>query len=169
VWREGGRGPQLLSERPLWDWGLHLPGEFRRRDYRKVLPVVVRDAVSNALANPGAVIRAANLARSADLREELESLAERGLPVSILWGSEDTVVPEATFLAMCEAAGSEGDIIEQAGHSWLLADPAGFGELITNSMVHHATLTERVPSADPARHLDADGGDDDPGPVGVSA
>jgi pimeloyl-ACP methyl ester carboxylesterase len=175
VWKEGRRGPRLLSERPIWDWGLHLPGEFRRRDYRKVLPVVVRDAIGNALANPSAVVRAANLARSADLREELEALAERGLPVSILWGSEDTVVPEATFLAMCEAAGSEGDIIEQAGHSWLLADPEGFGELITNSMVHHATLTERVPAASRARTVSADGevdghvDGDDPGSVDVSA
>ncbi|MEX2421365.1 MAG: alpha/beta hydrolase, partial [Actinomycetota bacterium] len=67
-----------------------------------------------------------------------------GLPVSILWGSEDNVVPEATFLAMCDAAGAPGDIIENAGHSWLLADPEGFGELVTNSLAVQRTLTERT-------------------------
>jgi pimeloyl-ACP methyl ester carboxylesterase len=156
VWKSGRRGDRLMADRPLWDWGLRLPGEFRRRDYRRVLPVVLRDLVGNALFNPGALRRAAELARSADLRDELATLANRGLPVSILWGSEDTVVPEAAFLSMCDAAGSPGDIIEDAGHSWLLADPAGFGELVTNSLTVQRTLTERtidhaahdVPSSD---------------------
>ena len=145
VWKTGGRrGERLLADRPLWDWGLRLPGEFRRRDYRRVLPVVARDLVSNALANPRAVWRAAELARTADLRDELATLAEQGLPVAVLWGSEDTVVPEATFLSLCEAAGAPGDIIQDAGHSWLLADPEGFGELVTNSLAVQRTLTERT-------------------------
>jgi pimeloyl-ACP methyl ester carboxylesterase len=161
VWKESRKGARSLADRPLWDWGLRLPGEFRQRDYRKVLPVVVRDLVGNALANPGAMRRAADLARTADLRTELTTLAERGLPVSILWGSEDQVVPEATFLAMCDAAGSPGDIIPQAGHSWLIADPEGFGELVTNSLTIQQTLTERI--ADPDRRLE---GQD---PIGRSA
>jgi pimeloyl-ACP methyl ester carboxylesterase len=168
VWKNGRRGERLLADRPLWDWGLRLPGEFGGRDYRKVLPVVVRDLVGNALSNPRALRRAADLARNADLREELATLAERGLPVSILWGSEDNVVPEATFLAMCDAAGAPGDIIENAGHSWLLADPEGFGELVTNSLAVQRTLTERTgetrssASRRPGPAL-ADGEPEDPG------
>lgn len=144
VWKQGHRGERSLADRPWWDWGLRLPGEFSSRDYRRVLPVVARDLVANALSNPRALRRAAELARSADLRAELRELAERGLPVSILWGSEDRVVPEATFLAMCEAAGAPGDIIADAGHSWLLADPQGFGELVTNSTAVQRTLAERT-------------------------
>ncbi len=161
VWKESRKGERSLADRPLWDWGLRMPGEFRRRDYRKVLPVVVRDLVGNALANPGAMRRAADLARTADLRTELTTLAEQGLPVSILWGSEDQVVPEATFLAMCDAAGAPGDIIQQAGHSWLIADPEGFGELVTNSLTVQQTLAERT--ADPERSRE------DRGPIGRSA
>lgn len=146
VWKTSRSGERSLADRPLWDWGLRMPGEFRRRDYRRVLPVVVRDLVGNALHNPGAMRRAADLARTADLREELATLAERGLPVSILWGSEDEVVPEATFLAMCDAAGAPGDIIPEAGHSWLIADPEGFGELVTNSLAVQQTLAERTRS-----------------------
>lgn len=145
VWKSGGgRADRSLEERPLWDWGLRLPSEFSGRDYRKVLPVVVRDLVGNAMGNPRALWRAADLARRADLRDELATMAERGLPVSILWGSEDNVVPEATFLALCDAAGAPGDIIEDAGHAWLLADPEGFGELVTNSLTVQRTLTERT-------------------------
>ena len=162
VWKESRKGLRSLADRPLWDWGLHLPGEFRRRDYRRVLPVVVRDLVGNALANPGAMRRAGDLARNADLRVELTTLAERGLPVSILWGGEDQVVPEATFLAMCDAAGAPGDIIPEAGHSWLIADPEGFGELVTNSLTVQQTLAERT--ADPDRPRE---GQDDP--IGRSA
>jgi pimeloyl-ACP methyl ester carboxylesterase len=145
VWRSGHLGghDRTLAERPLWDWGLRLPGEFRRRDQRRILPVVVRDLVGNALANPRALVRAAQLARTADLRDELATLAEGGLPVTILWGAEDTVVPEAPFLALCEAAGSTGDIIPDAGHAWLLADPEGFGELVTNSLSVRRTVASR--------------------------
>ena len=144
VWKDGRRGERLLAERPWWDWGLRLPVEFRRRTYRKVLPVVLRDLVGNALSNPRAVLRAAELARRADLRAELTTLARRGLPVSILWGSEDKVVPEATFLAMCDAAGASGDIVEEAGHAWILADPRGFGELVTNSLAVERTMSTRA-------------------------
>jgi pimeloyl-ACP methyl ester carboxylesterase len=142
VWKEGRRGARSLSERPLWDWGLRLPGELRRHDYRRVLPVVLRDAIGNALANPAALLRAAELARRADLRDELATIAERGLPVTVLWGAEDDVVPEATSLALCEAAGAPGDIIPDAGHGWLLADPQGFGDLVTNSLAVHRTAAE---------------------------
>ena len=151
VWKSSRDGERTLADRPIWDWGLRMPGEFRRRDYRRVLPVVVRDLVGNALTNPGAMRRAADLARTADLREELATLAAGGLPVSILWGSEDEVVPEATFLAMCEAAGAPGDIIPEAGHSWLIADPTGFGELVTNSVAVRRTLAERTIDPDAER------------------
>ncbi len=160
VWKADRRGDKTLDQRPLWDWGLRLPSEFSGRDYRKVLPVVVRDLVGNAMGNPRALWRAADLARQADLRDELATLAERGLPVAILWGSEDNVVPEATFLALCDAAGAPGDIIEDAGHAWLLADPEGFGELVTNSVAVQRTLAERTPGW-------TDHGD--PGPYEASA
>jgi pimeloyl-ACP methyl ester carboxylesterase len=159
VWKDGNRGTRSLADRPLWDWGLHLPSEFRpsglggRLPWRqsRALPVVLRDVLTNAVTNPGAVWRAADLARRADLRVELTELAERGLPVAIVWGSEDTVVPEATFLAMCEAVGAEGDIIADAGHSWLLMDPVGFGEVVTNSIAVRDTVSDRTPAPTNAR------------------
>lgn len=143
VWKQGRSGERQLADRPLWDWGLRAPTEFARKDYRRVLPVVARDFLGNALSNPRALVRAANLARTADLRDELTELADRGLPVTILWGNQDRVVPEATFVAMCEAAGAEGDVVAKGGHSWLLADPEGFGEIVTNSLTVHSMLSRR--------------------------
>ena len=160
VWKRSSTGERMMADRPLWDWGLRFPGEWTRRDYRRVLPVVARDFLTNALMNPGALRRAARLARTADLRDELAELAAEGLPVSVLWGNQDAVIPEATFLAMCEAAGAPGDIITDAGHSWLLADPEGFGELMTNSLTVHAMLAQRadadtIEDAGPTQHPDA--------------
>lgn len=143
VWKQGRRGERSMADRPLWDWGRTFPTEWARRGYRRVLPGVAFDFVTNAVANWSALTRAAALARQADLRAELASLAGSGLPVSILWGDQDTVVPEATFLSLCEAAGAPGDVIDRGGHSWLLADPDSFGEVMTNSLAIHALLSQR--------------------------
>lgn len=138
---ETSSDPTMLADRPLWHWGVHFPSELRTRRLAPALPVIARDFVQNALRNPRALARAAGLARRADLREELADLAARGLPISVLWGDQDKVIPKSAFLALCEAAGAEGHVIEDGSHSWLLADPDGFAECVTNSLVIHALLT----------------------------
>lgn len=158
VWKHGDEdtADTHLEDRPIWDWARRLPREFVNREYRRVFPVVARDFLTNAVFNLPALRRAAHMARTADLREELTELAQRGLPVTILWGDQDAVVPESAFAATCEALGAEGDLLEGAHHSWLLADPEGFGELMTNSMTVHAMLERRArkradaAAADPA-------------------
>ncbi|HEX9766823.1 MAG TPA: alpha/beta fold hydrolase [Nitriliruptorales bacterium] len=147
VWKEGDRGARSLRDRPLWDWGLHLPAELTSRGYGRALPVVARDFLANVVRNPGNLWRAGSLARHADLRGELADLCERGIPVTVLWGDQDRLIPEAAFVATCEAAGAPGDVMDRAGHSWLLADPEGFGEVITNSLTVHALLARRAGTA----------------------
>jgi hypothetical protein len=58
-------------------------------------------------------------------------LRERELPVVALWGRSDGVIPRASFDALCAAIGTEGEVVDGA-HSWLLADPDAFGEVMTN-------------------------------------
>lgn len=154
VWKPGvdGRDERSLGDRPLWDWARTFPTEFGRREYRSVIPVVVRDFVSNALFNLPALRRTAHLARTADLRDELTELAERGLPVTILWGDQDTVVPEAAFAATCDAVGARGELVDGAQHSWLLADPDGFGERMTSSLAIHRALERRHGDDGDAEH-----------------
>lgn len=132
-WRTD-RGLRSIAERPLWDWGLHLPADvWPLRQATRVLPVVAEDMLPNLLRNPRAVVKVANLARRADLRNELEALRDSGLSISILWGTRDGVIPRESFEAMCVASGVEGTVVE-GSHSWLLADPAQFGEIITNDV-----------------------------------
>ena len=72
------------------------------------------------------------MARTADLTAELEELKRRRLPVVVLWGERDELVTRASFDAMCEALGGAWSVTVEGSHSWLLADPDAFGEVITN-------------------------------------
>ena len=133
AWRSG-RTLRSIAERPLWDWGLHFPSDvWPVRQATRVLPVIAGDLIPNLMRNPRAIIRVANLARRADLRAELEQLRDRGLPITILWGNRDGVIPRESFEALCVASGVEGTVVE-GSHSWLLADPVHFGEVITNDV-----------------------------------
>jgi pimeloyl-ACP methyl ester carboxylesterase len=130
------RGKVLTSiaERPLWDWGLHFPSDvWPIRQATRVLPVILEDAVPNLMRSPGSVIRVANMARRVDLRPELEELKRRGTPITVIWASRDGIIPRESFEAMCTAVGTAGTVVE-GSHSWLLADPARFVEVITNDL-----------------------------------
>ena len=133
AWRSGST-LRSIAERPLWDWGLHFPADvWPVRQATRVLPVMVEDFVPNLVRNPRAMVRVANLARRADLRAELEQLRDRGLPITILWATRDGIIPRESFEALCVASGVEGTVVE-GSHSWLLADPEQFGEVITNDV-----------------------------------
>jgi pimeloyl-ACP methyl ester carboxylesterase len=134
TWRSGGNAVRSMAERPLWDWGLHFPQDMLPLpQLRKVLPVILEDAITNALHNPWALWKVANLARVADLTPELEELKRRRLPVVVLWGDKDKIIPRASFDALCTAIGSEGEVVA-GNHSWLLTDPEAFVEVMTNVM-----------------------------------
>ena len=123
---------RALRDRPLWDWGIHFPTDILGGGgFRRILPVIVEDAVGNVIRNPVALWRVANLLRKADLTAELAELRERRLPVLALWGDHDRIVTEASFRDMCLALGAEGEVIPGA-HSWLLSDPDAFGQVMTN-------------------------------------
>jgi pimeloyl-ACP methyl ester carboxylesterase len=143
AWAKTGSTVRSMAERPLWDWGIHFPTDILPiGQVRRVLPVILEDALPNAMRNPLALWRIGNLARKADLTPELEALKEQKLPVVVLWGDKDTIIPRASFDALCSAIGSEGEVLS-GRHSWLLADPDAFGEVMTN-VVSVAKLARRL-------------------------
>lgn len=133
AWRRDGSVLRSMTERPLWDWGLHLPADIMPvRQVRRVLPVILSDLVPNVVRNPRAFWQAAGLARTANLTRELEELKARELPVVVLWGERDEVITRASFDALCAAVGRENCVTVPGSHSWLLSDPGRFVEVITN-------------------------------------
>jgi pimeloyl-ACP methyl ester carboxylesterase len=138
VWATGPQGVRFMSERPWWDWGLHLRADLGPgRSLGRVVPVIVSDAATNALRHPVAVWRAAELARTADLRDELEELRRRRLPVVVVWGRQDRVLPEASLAALRLALGDEAVHTVDGTHSWLITDPDAFTEVLTNILTDH--------------------------------
>lgn len=123
-----------VSSRAPWHWPLASADDLVPVRYlRRMVPIIVEDAVPNLLRNPLGLWSVLNLVRQADLVTELQELKRRELPVVVLWGDHDTVIPQASFAALCRAIGSEGEVV-QGRHSWLLADPDAFGAILTNSI-----------------------------------
>jgi pimeloyl-ACP methyl ester carboxylesterase len=133
AWKSGA-GLRTLAERPLWDWGIHFPSDvWPLPQASRVIPVMLEDALPNLVRNPRAMWRVANLARRVDLVRELEELKRRGLPITVLWGKRDGIIPKESFEALCAAVGQEGTVVD-GSHSWLLASPEHFADIITNSI-----------------------------------
>jgi pimeloyl-ACP methyl ester carboxylesterase len=141
AWKKGST-LRSMAERPLWDWGLHLSRDLLPlRQLTRVLPVIATEAVPSVVRDPLAFWRAARIARTADLTAELEGLRDRGLPVVVLWGTRDRVIPEASTDALCEALDVRPTTL-RAGHLWLIAEPDRFSEVMTNVF---RVVSERTP------------------------
>jgi len=133
AWSHRGSALRSMIERPLWDWGIHLPGDLLpMRQARRVLPVIIGEALPNLLRDPKAVWSAAGLARHADLTAELDHIRLRQLPVVVLWGRRDSLITRDSFEDMCRTLGHPEVVTVPGTHSWLLADPDAFGEVMTN-------------------------------------
>ena len=105
---------------------MHLPADlWPRRQARRVLPVIVEDALPNLLRSPSALLRVGRLAAHANLAAELEELKRRGQPVVVLWGRSDKEVTSACLDSVRTALGARRRSRRQVpgSHSWLLADP----------------------------------------------
>lgn len=133
VWSRRGEMPVLMKDRPVWDWGLHLAAHaVSLRSLTRIVPVIAADALPNAVLHPSVLWRVGRLARDANLSAELEELKRRRLPVVILWGRDDTVIPWACAESLAVALGGSEIVTVPGNHSWLLADPGRFAEVLTN-------------------------------------
>jgi pimeloyl-ACP methyl ester carboxylesterase len=132
-WTDDKGIARALVERPLWDWGLHLQADLLPwRQLSRVLPVVLEDAVPNLLRNPHTVWRVGQLARRCDLTAELAELRRRRVPVVVVWGKDDEVLPRGCMTSLCMALGDPEVITVDGSHSWLISDPRVFTEVLTN-------------------------------------
>jgi len=124
--------PGYVGGRPLWTWLIQLGRELLPPDKGvRLIADMWSDVSANLRRNPWDLLEVGKLAASADLLGELEDLAQKGVPVLALRGHSDGVVPLAAFEAMCMAIGTPGQIVV-GNHSFLLADPRAFDEVMAN-------------------------------------
>ena len=121
-----------VSPRPPWEWALGFARELWPIPQGIEMAQAMRDdLVPNLLRNPVGLMRAGRLAQDADLVAELAEIRERGTPVLLLTSEGDGVIPHVAFEALCDAVGAEGRVVS-GRHSWLLADPDSFGDVLAN-------------------------------------
>lgn len=129
----GGAPPRPMADRPLWDWAVCFPRDiFFDCSAPATVAVILREAVPNLLLNAASVWRTAGVARRADVLAELHEISKRAVPVTVLWGERDGILPRACFDAICRAAGCTGDLVP-GRHSWLLSDPEAFAAAMARS------------------------------------
>lgn len=125
--------------RPWWDWGLHLSAStLSVESLTKVLPVVATDALGNALRNPAALWHVGKIAREANLEAQLVELRARRLPIFVLWGRQDTVLPLAAAKALMGDDPDSCALTVPGEHNWLISNPGLFAEVMTNVLGYDA-------------------------------
>ena len=127
------RLPGLGSLRSLFD-------SLRPAEDLATTGLMQRTLLANLQRHPFSVLQAAQAAFTADLRTEMAALAARQLPVLVLWSDDDRLIPLSAFDTFCSTFGTAGHVVH-GGHSWLLANPEVFGEVLDN--VVHVQGSER--------------------------
>ena len=67
------------------------------------------------------------VATARDLTQELQHLAARQLPVALLWGRSDRVIPRSSYLSLRNALGGPPVFTVAGSHNWVIDDPHCFG------------------------------------------
>ena len=143
----GPAGAQSIAERPWWEWGRILGADLIAAPWAiRVLPALLGEAVPNLVSNPLAMWRVGEFVRKAHLLEEIAGLDGAGIPVSLVWSDRDRLVPHAGFAALCRSAGVDGEVVP-GGHSWLIAQPRRFADIVLRAMVDAGVLDAALAAA----------------------
>jgi pimeloyl-ACP methyl ester carboxylesterase len=134
---------RTMVQRPVWDWGRHFTTDLLHSPKLvRLLPTLLEDFIPNLLNNPLGMFRTGEFIRRADLVREVRLIAERGIPVTVVWSDRDRLVSRSAFDELRRAAGVDGVVVE-GPHAWLIADPVRFGELAISALVDSGALTRR--------------------------
>jgi pimeloyl-ACP methyl ester carboxylesterase len=134
IWTRSGGEVRSIVERPLWHWAVHFPIDvFAAKGVLPVLSAVLPEALPNIVHNPIGMWKAAEMARRADVTTDLLEFQGTGIPILVLWGEGDSILPRANFDAFCAVTGSHGELVP-GRHSWLIADPEAFAVAMANSV-----------------------------------
>ena len=139
TWTRSATQAQLLASRPLWDWAYHLLLELPTGGAPRAVPGILGEVATNLVRHPASLGLTAHLIRRSDLRQELLMLQERRVPVTVVWGSGDQVVPKAAYEDLCQALGVTGEEVPGT-HSWPMSSPSRFAEVVGTAL-RRETLT----------------------------
>ncbi|MFE5700299.1 alpha/beta fold hydrolase [Rhodococcus koreensis] len=114
-----------VRERPLGEWGAAALGESLSLSVFAPTTATLSNAtLPGAFCDPRVSWRTA---RTADLTPELDRLAQRRLPVALLWGRGDRLISRASFESLRHSLRAPPVFTVSGGHGWLIDDPKYFG------------------------------------------
>jgi pimeloyl-ACP methyl ester carboxylesterase/glycine cleavage system regulatory protein len=121
-----------VTDRPILEWIWSFSIELLpTRQGIDIWRAMRDDLATNIVRNPGNLVRAALLAKRADLRTELAELRARDLPVLALTAQDDGIIPLDAFEALCAAVGADGQVLG-GRHFWMIVSPDSFDEVLGN-------------------------------------
>jgi pimeloyl-ACP methyl ester carboxylesterase len=142
TWVSSADQARTLSPRPVWNWGRHFGTDLLQPRMIRVLPTLLEDFIPNLVQNPLGMFRTGGFIRRADLLAELRTIRRRQIPVLVAWSDRDGLVPRVAFDELRRAAGVDGVVVD-GSHTWLIGNPARFGELAIHALVDSGALTPR--------------------------
>ncbi|MCU1452978.1 MAG: putative hydrolase or acyltransferase of alpha/beta superfamily [Acidimicrobiales bacterium] len=97
---------------------------------RLVRPMLMRQAINPLrMVGPGV-----SILRSRSSKWMLEKLGREGVPVLVIHGDRDIVVPVSTARSAAKLTGGRLVVVEGGRHSWLLKDPEAFPAILREAM-----------------------------------
>ena len=143
---------RTMVQRPVWDWVHQMSSDvISSPRLALLLPTLVEDFLPNLIHNPLGMFRTGEFIRRADLVAEVRAIAAAGIPVVVVWSDRDRLVPRSSFDDLRHAAGVDGHVVD-GRHTWLISDPARFGELALDALVQSGAL---IPGATPSNDGEA--------------
>ncbi|NGP09735.1 hypothetical protein G6038_30615, partial [Rhodococcus sp. 14C212] len=90
--------------------------------------------LGRGVGDPGTESRTGPGPRGGDLTGELRRLAQRRLPVALVWSRGDRLVPWASVESLGACLGGPPVFTVAGGHGWPIADPECFGHTVRTAL-----------------------------------
>ncbi len=119
-----------MNERPINDWiGAFVMDFAKTRHKNKFVMRLASESLMEFMRNPSRVVQYAMIARSLDLRAEMELVAKSRTLVLAIWTTDDIVVPRESFESL--ALNLKAARVELNGtHAWIFTASVQFASLV---------------------------------------
>ncbi|MGX7728302.1 alpha/beta fold hydrolase [Rhodococcus sp. 2H158] len=124
-----------LGDGPLWERGAAALGDAL--SLRMLAPTTwPRPTITSRhdVGDPASVGRTDPTARGGDLTAELHRLAQRRLPVALVWSRGDRLISRASVESLGACLGGPPVFTVAGGHGWPITDPECFGHTMRTAL-----------------------------------
>ncbi|WP_040780929.1 alpha/beta fold hydrolase [Rhodococcus ruber] len=129
-WPDISKAVLPLDDGPPWERGAAALGDallFRMLASTSTARRTAATTFRVEAGQRGTVWRTDPLIHDGDLTAELNRLARRRLPVSLLWSRGDRLIPRASIESLRDSLNRPPVFTVPGGHGWLITDPEYFG------------------------------------------